>query len=514
MTKNNNTIKIENLFRSQSGVSITDWWIIDSDNKIVSTKNNKQFTYNPQKSYSIIQKQGDLYSEKTSIDFSSEVGSNVNKVQINEPYLEKASKKGVLNCIVPLNMESDPWSYYDLIKVDYGTGNDYLNKTPLYITKGNSFTSFTFDDHDIYQTYSSARSKWIKVYGLSNHVWSEAQEKTINLIQESQEPDSPFMSLDNSSPFISLDYTAGNVLFRIFELETGIESASLKLLNGKNNGKGEELQFDANYRCEIPTYKLLPVSTEPVTFEYEISDKAGNKISGVDNYFKESYPKEYDSITILEPETLDGSVRIRETTSIFSDFYPDLYAFAYDETNHSFPVSLDNGTELNRSGVTGDFQFDHQEEYTIAISELNKVFSTYVKIVPRDTGGTVSWFTPFYCYNGAPGTSENDFLMQNENSSDSVVISSDKPVFVHTVVSEMPYEVCKNWDYSEWEYYKLSLNEKILDFGSPTNQEPNKNLPKRYVIPVSDNQIKSGDCYVVIAHFSDNHVEMSRVMVK
>lgn len=505
MTKAGNNIDVKRLYRSQSGAEITNWRLIDSDNNLL----DKQFTFNPQKTYSIIWK-GTFYGEKVDIDFTSEVGTNIDKVQINEPYLEKSSTEGVLNCIIPLKMESNPWNYYDLIKVIYCYQESYINSSTFYITKGNTFASFSFEDHNIYETYSNSHPWYIQVYGLKNHVWSEAVEKIVNMITESEEQDSQFISLDNSAPWISLNYKGGSVVIYTDDYESGIKSASLKLLNGKNNGKGEELQFDEDYKCEIPTYKLLPVSTEPIAFEFEIIDKGDNIQSGEYDYFKESFSKEYDSITILEPTAGDGSVRIKEKISINIDSTPTLYGFAYDETKHSFPVSLNNSISLERSEIAGSLQYEHEAEYTIAKSELSKVSSTYVKIVPRDTGGTISWFTPFYCYNGAPGTGENDFLMQNDNSTDSVVICSDKPVFVHTAVSEMPYEVCKTWGFDEWEYFKLSLNEKILDFGAPTQQDPNKNLPKRYVIPVE--QMKTGDSYVVIAHFSDNHVEMSRVM--
>ncbi|MCR4899602.1 MAG: hypothetical protein K5907_02175 [Treponema sp.] len=512
MTKTGTSVTINSVLLQKGGLA-NNWRIIDSANNVVAKASaTNTFTYDSSKKYYILWREGLLYGEKKLIDFSSSTGGSVDEVQLKTPVLKKASE-GYLNCIIPLAMENNPWNYYDLIKVVYSGSSDFsVDPSTLYITKGNDSVSFGFKDDSIY----TGKSWYIKAYGFKDSVWSDASEvKTVSAITGAN--DSRFKLLDNSLPVLSSDVKGGKITFAISDSETGIKSAKIKLLNGKNNGKGEELSFDENNKCEILWQKLMPSSTEPVVIQYEISDNAepANKIEDKIDIFKFISPESYDKIKIIKTLS-DGSVKVKETILPYYGGTPDLMAFSFNETDKCFPAILtyDEGTSLSYGNDNIDWGKNLECEYTISKSELSKVSSKYVKISSRDCGSGESWFTPFYCYNGAPGTGENDFLMQNENSSDSVVISSDKPVFVHTVVSEMPYEVCKNWDYSEWEYYKLSLNEKILDFGKPTTEDPNKNLPKRYVIPVSDNQIKSGDCYVVIAHFSDNHVEMSRVMVK
>ena len=510
MTKAGTSVTINSVLLQKGGLA-NDWRIIDSANNVVAKAGaTNTFTYDSSKKYYIVWKEGLLYGEKKLIDFSSSTGGSVDEVQLKTPVLEKASE-GYLNCIIPLAMENNPWNYYDLIKVVYSGSSDFSD-TPstLYITKGNDSVSFGFKDDSIY----TGKSWYIKAYGFKDSVWSAASEtKTVSAITGAN--DSRFKLLDNSLPVLYSDVKGGKITFAISDSETGIKSVKIKLLNGKNNGKGEELSFDENNKCEILWQKLMPSSTEPVVIQYEISDNAepANKIEDKVDIFKFISPESYDKIKIIKTLS-DGSVKVKETILPYYGGTPDLMAFSFNETDKCFPAILtyDKGTSLSYGNDNIDWGNNLEYEYTISKSELSKISSKYVKIASRDCGGGESWFTPFYCYNGAPGTGENDFLMQNENTSDSVVISSDKPVFVHTLVSEMPYEVCKNWNYNEWEYYKPSLNEKILDFGVPTNADPNKNLPKRYVIPVS--QIETGNCYIVIAHFSDNHVEMSRVMVK
>lgn len=97
-----------------------------------------------------------------------------------------------------------------------------------------------------------------------------------------------------------------------------------------------------------------------------------------------------------------------------------------------------------------------------------------------------------------------DYLKPNGLATDSVIISSDAPVFVHTLVSSFPYETCKYWSIEDWEFYKKELGPQEIDYFS--------RFERKYYIPMT--QIKTGQCYVVIAYFADGTSQMSEVMVK
>ena len=101
-------------------------------------------------------------------------------------------------------------------------------------------------------------------------------------------------------------------------------------------------------------------------------------------------------------------------------------------------------------------------------------------------------------------TGRYDYLKPNGLATDSVLISSDAPVFVHTLVSSIPYETCKYWSIEDWEFYKKELGPQ--EFDSFVRFE------RKYYIPMT--QIKTGQCYVVIAYFADGTSQMSEVMVK
>ena len=120
--------------------------------------------------------------------------------------------------------------------------------------------------------------------------------------------------------------------------------------------------------------------------------------------------------------------------------------------------------------------------------------------------GPYNFSAPTIFYTGTKGSGNYDLLMKNGQSTSTLAVQSDAPVFVHTLVTKKPYSECKNWSAEKWEYLHKHIGEKYLDFSS------SEHTARRYNIPV--NQIDSGDCYVVIAHFSDNHTEMSEVMVK
>ena len=112
-----------------------------------------------------------------------------------------------------------------------------------------------------------------------------------------------------------------------------------------------------------------------------------------------------------------------------------------------------------------------------------------------------------YLFTGDPGSGQNDLFLPGgfENT---YAIVSDAPVFVHTLVTSRPYEECKDWSAKEWEYYKKHLGEQVLNFTS------NNTGVQAYTAPVSSNDIKPGECYIVIAHYATGRTAMSPVMVK
>ena len=118
-----------------------------------------------------------------------------------------------------------------------------------------------------------------------------------------------------------------------------------------------------------------------------------------------------------------------------------------------------------------------------------------------------SFGTPFYVYTGEArnGDGKYDLLLANGNSNDSVAISSDGPVFIHTLVTTKPYSECSSWNVIEWETNHKHIGDKYIDFSTDIRNQ-------RYNIPMGE--ITKGECYVVVAHFANGKSLMSEVMQK
>lgn len=129
-----------------------------------------------------------------------------------------------------------------------------------------------------------------------------------------------------------------------------------------------------------------------------------------------------------------------------------------------------------------------------------------------------------YYYLGTQNTGKYDGLMANGNSNSSVLITSDAPVLVHTMVTSRPYSECSTWTLYDWEQYRKELGLTVLQFtpdeehtitdsqGNTYKVNTGDHSPKRYDIPLKD--IGDGQCYCVIAYFADGTSVMSQVMQK
>ena len=114
---------------------------------------------------------------------------------------------------------------------------------------------------------------------------------------------------------------------------------------------------------------------------------------------------------------------------------------------------------------------------------------------------------PYYIYTGSTKNShEYDYITSLGSSKKEVLVVSDAPTFVHTIVTKYPLSECQNWTVEQWEHNHKHIGDKYMTF--PTENP----TAKKYTIPVDS--MDTGDCYVVIAHFADGTTAMSEVMQK
>lgn len=140
-------------------------------------------------------------------------------------------------------------------------------------------------------------------------------------------------------------------------------------------------------------------------------------------------------------------------------------------------------------------------KYTISGVSLPK--DSFVKILVKKNQDVFA--DAQYIYTGAvQNTGEYDYIIANGSSKDSVVVSSDAPAFVHTLVTGKTYEECKDWTIEEWEHHRRHIGDKYLEFTTGS-------LPKVYSIPMDKIKAKRWKCYVVVVHFADGSKVMSEV---
>lgn len=166
--------------------------------------------------------------------------------------------------------------------------------------------------------------------------------------------------------------------------------------------------------------------------------------------------------------------------------------------------------------------FIEEEKGYIGVAPSYNDSDTYYKIVVSAKNNTSSsgqrnYNDAVYYYKGyyneedpdnkfvvGQSTGKYDYIMPKTSSS--VLVSSDAPVFVHTLVTKIPYSECKDWDVTKWEHHRKELGMQKLDFTKLNT------TGQKYTIPVG--QINEGECYVVVAHFSNGGTDISEVFQK
>ena len=254
----------------------------------------------------------------------------------------------------------------------------------------------------------------------------------------------------------------------------------------------------------IPVWELMPMTGFYRNIKYEIYDNAGNLATDTVSSLKVVI----NDFLLFKEMSTDGKLSVITGYSPYDNFIRKFYKYVSEDnweliTSGSNPWYPHSTSQTVNDPVLGKIEvitFDEFDNDSLASSCDN----SFLKLVPQNSNyGT---FNAIYFYNGTPGSGEFDWLINNGESTDCMLVSSDAPVLIHTYITQLPYETCKDWSAQEWETYKQSCGEKCINFNSSDHAQ------RRYSIPVSE--IPAGSCYCVVAHFSDNHVEKSRVFQK
>ena len=440
--------------------------INESDNAWKTLKIDSEFTIEKGYEYHYISTDTWYFTSELSSKYTYDSDFSVPEYVIDfeeEPELEPA-ENGKYNINVTIPQEA--WNYYDniFVKHSYGSGSYYYYFEP-------------YDTHRTITTYTTTLFRYdntITLFGEKNNKCKQGKSKTFKLT-DSKYDNIPPRTTDSQAWHDPDDITHYNIL--LFEEPTELQSVTF---NGKTYGF---TKYDNNgrYKVSLNLYDCIDytIPEQPrYNFTLTATDEANNTSEIIFNeYISRTETPIVQSKTSSTPSTwtfrnskMVGGVIIY-TFNNDSKIW-DRYTYSFSSYTRTYPSSSSSSSEPVFLKVTSEFG------------------------PPK-----------YYYYNNSSNFSNSgkyDYILPNGSAKDSVVISSDAPVYVHTVVSSYPYETCKNWTVDDWEFYKKTLGDEQFNFSVHDQQ--------KYNIPYED--INKNECYVVIAHFADGTSAMSDVMVK
>ena len=447
-------------------------------------------------------------------DFSFTVdaeSNTIDEVGYKSIDITKSPQKGML--IYTVNLNDNVWSYYDNISFKY-----FLDPRDKYYTVPKGQTSFSFElgEYKIFDDWTLnqilTESGIGTLYGYKNNLRTNGKECVIQTITRDTATDEQKMNYDNTAPIFIYNMKGTKVELKMIDTFSGIKQGKIEL-------KDRVLTFDTDpnttsYELSytIPMNEIVSYTYDSYSIHFNGEDNAGNKLEEqytANTYIPSYYGKviNYDddpSIVVIEfkmvPDNKCNYFKFDE--NLDDDGKIKGFPTDFDTSNIIYAWKMDTGSGIVQRRYIQKSLLTEADTYYMLVFEReypNYKYSYNTRYV------CMQYYGPMYCYSGTPGTGENDFMIPNGNSKESIVINSDKPVFVHTVATSEPLAECSDWDYTEWEYYKENHGERILQFSENSS-------PKVYNVPV--NEIDSGKCYVVIAHYSNNNVIMSDVMVR
>lgn len=431
---------------------------------------------------------GYLYIEMPNFEFSTNSSSEElnDKITNCQIYISESPRDGSRVLDVTVTVDEDIWNRFDAVYADF---------TPLYdipeydnegkrkqFIKGNNSITVKYKDKKLYEGEITCT-----VYGVKNNRVSEGKEETFGPVSGIQYDNTPpELSPEN----LTYSYAHPYVEFSLIDEQSGPDHGIITI-NGISHYFTDSIKIYDWDICLNPDSELSIVA--------EFYDKAGNKgklssRSGIQFFPVTSIEKQNDTewYAYITSETLSGTSYISQGKIV--------YYYLNDDGTWSVPTEYSLHSHVTDEGETDGLYTWRVNDVPLPQNKFVKILNAYNQVYSSSS----------YFYTGTTADLNNpgvyNMLLPYSSSTSKVIVSSDGPVFVHTAVTDRGYDVCKNWDVKEWEFYKKSIGNKYLNFTSAPGTQQKYDIPMR--------EITSGQCYVVIAHYANGNVEMSEVMQK
>ena len=443
-----------------------------------------------------------------------------------DPYkIVNNKKENILD--ITVKIDDNSWTGYNYSDIVAYIQNTNLREvvdgiTPsqlVYFNKNSTEVTFS-----VYTTEMFNSEQQISVYGIKDGICSAA--KPVNIPQltiTDTQYDNAFSSIFNHSSegtsfkiYQGTDYNHNNPSFQFFVIDnqTGIDKEKSFVIEGKDvfeqYGNNISDEIIAELREQRQIYTAVAVDSDDYSAKFELPVWLG--IAGYSYYI-------YDNggnLVCNSRNTSNARQRIKELSK------PDLYSisFKWESFGQAFGyfgelyVSKWDGTgwkdykTIGASTFTVPGDFKNPTILTVGTHyPSNSFIKLYYYHISDSENSSRLWYThPVYIYTGASNTPNRTVIYPPVD--DYVLISSDAPVLARTIVTDQPYEVCKNWTKLEWEEGRKCIREDVLTFAEDDY------TAKSFKMYDSEADLKNVKCYVVIVHFADGSVARSQIIQK
>ena len=393
------------------------------------------------------------------------------------------SKPNSSKVYVTFTFDQAVWAYWDEINFQSSAGTKHS------VVKNS--TSYTFEDEDV-TAYKNGRT--IQMTGYKCTAFTQDSQGVINSIDTIQSVKDYNMPAVPSSCYTNAPLLTNAQYFL--------------------NNDSLSTQVNCQYFCPIKI-SCIPDIAQIVYWSVDGVRHVNEYISaytvtaGEDKYFY--YPAAYFFdrgdiyFTVTDVNGNTASTKITKTINV-----PCAKSITDGTSQNHYNVVLSQANE----NVTFDYvYFDNKKwnnpstSYTnVALTDVELVKDKYLKIITH-TGSDnyIQFSSPAYLYIDSNKTQNSGKgFLQDDNSG--IRVTSDRPVFVHTVYTKTPKNICQEWDIAQWESYHKSVNETVLTFSDMDMQSK--------VYKLDFTALDFNDSYVVIAHFANGMSFMSTVRQK
>ena len=426
---------------------------------------------------------GDLSEEVYSTTYNLETVPDVELVEGTPTY--KRSDGSYSNYMdITIEIAEDSWEKFDKIYVDEEAYSFKKDEYSLVLQHPDKASIFLM----------CLRDTTFTVYGVKNGVRSNGKACTIPKLSGSEN--------DYKEPTIKIERKNSDYFKITISDEDGSGPDSGSLWNIKDiNGNYKYVLNESNgFTIDVPVWEIEELSDSSfknsnyIFIYVEGYDKKGNKGNSYNGMLHTDFILEKYKIDKTSNDWTFSCLTASSASNLvyhklkFNTLESGEKKYFWDETPNRGSRTGSGLTKYKFNSIPSDifikiFRYDSDEKKTD--------YDTY---------------SPLYYYTGAWNTGDYDLIIPNGSSKTSVGISSDAPVFVQTLVTSRPYSECSQWTPEKWEFNRRHFGEKQLNFSSSDK------IAKRYAIPVDE--IASGECYCVIAHFADGTSTQSQVWQK